>query len=103
MIEPVEAYDILAEFQTCDQIAQYLYNEGVTGTPNDSISCPIANFMRLQTGLDFDVTGDGINSCLDLGEEFSFYVTDAMIDFIFEFDEGGYSHLADPVYPETWH
>lgn len=108
MIDFGVAFDKLAQFETANDLADYFASEGVQGYKGAEESCPIANWMREQTGCLVSVTGDGISRYNEDEEEFieSHYEvwlnenfrnpTDAMLNFIIEFDGGDFPQLVRP-------
>jgi hypothetical protein len=79
---------------TRDEVADTLAELGVTGRPDSSNRCPIANYLRdrLPDVRDIDVSAEEITI------DFETYidVTDPVAGFISDFDQGYYSQLVAP-------
>ena len=100
MINPQTAFEKLAQFDTADEIAQYLQHLGIKGHRTSSTHCPISQFMSERTGLVVS-TGSAVRTFANveywkaLEHNFKAPVTDAMCDFIARFDRGRYPELID--------
>lgn len=93
-IDPEVVFDKLAQFQTADEIANYLRNEGIQGGRNLAFRCPIANYMRTHTGRKHGVTQDDVD--MDTGDlYYKRENTPAIKEFIVRFDQGLYEDLID--------
>lgn len=93
-----EAYDAVAQFQFGKDIAQFLKEQNVKGLAGGITSCPLAVWMRDQTGLNVRVnyatlrvlnTDTGSNS----DHAFIEQNTPAMQEFMKKFDSGSYDYL----------
>lgn len=91
MIDPQIAFDKLAQFTTANEVAEYLGYAGAQGVRGDWNNCPIANFMKNQTGRDMCATENRVWDYYDVNVRFA--STDAMEDFVVRFDEGEFSSL----------
>lgn len=85
-----EAYEALANFETANDVANYLKTQHITGNRQDDLSCPIAEYMSKMTGSTISV---GIKRMIDLDqtldeetEEDGIALSDAIIEFIRLFD-----------------
>jgi hypothetical protein len=80
---------------TRDKVAETLAGLGVTGKPDSSNRCPVANYLRdrLPDVRDIDVSIEEITI------DFETYVdvTNPVAEFISDFDQGYYSELARPL------
>lgn len=98
MIDPQVAFDKLAQFDSANEIAEYLLHLGIKGHRTSSTHCAISQFMSERTGLVVS-TGSAVRTFTDtkhwkaLEHNFKAPATDAMKDFIFRFDGGGYPEL----------
>lgn len=102
MIDFHVARDKLLQFETADEIAEFLFEQGVKGTRALSTSCAIANWMTETTGI-----GVAVNQ-IEMWESYNGAVvnygglvlhrhSDAISSFVIKFDEGHYPELiADP-------
>lgn len=99
MIDFMVAHDILAGFETADEIAQFLIGQGVKAFIGSATSCAISKWMKDVTGNDSIVTTYGSIgyrtegtrerlSCTEIEGN-----TDAMADFVSNFDNRLYPTL----------
>lgn len=100
MIDIVVALDKLSTFETADDIALFLGDQGAKGNLNNSISCVMSNWLH-------EVTGDTTiyTSKVAIGQyEVTAYDdnftsirehTIAMADFVSRFDNEHYPELVD--------
>lgn len=102
MIEPQVAFDKLAQFETSQDLANFLHAEGIKGYRKDANICPIATFMELQTGKMVGVSEDNIEHYNQGRIDFCFENTQAMYDFVVDFDAGGFDFLAARESSEDW-
>lgn len=98
MIDFTVAYDKLAQFETANEIAEYLKDCGIKANKREPNSCAISMWMNQQTGLLIRtgtfwtrVTADERGN-VTLAKE---YLTDAMTDFVIKFDKGKYPELVN--------
>lgn len=109
MIDFDVAFDKLAQFEDGLQIANYLKSEGVSGCRGSNENCPIANWMKEQTGELVEVSGDYISRCAEgvdndwiennyevFANEYFRDPTAAIVEFITDFDNGEYPELVGP-------
>lgn len=110
MIDPVVAWDKLSNFETAQEIREYFQSEGIKAVKADHKSCAIAQWL-------IDTTGDqnvSVNSRVQIGiktvvraldtgvklieseADYEFKHTQATLDFIEAFDNGGYPELESP-------
>lgn len=111
MIDPVVAWDKLKNFETAQEIREYFQSEGVKAVKGDHKSCAIAQWL-------IDTTGNpsvSVSSSVQIGistvtrtlgddiqfvrnqADHDFRHTPATLDFIEEFDNGGYPELESDV------
>lgn len=96
MIDPIVAYDKLAQFETEDEIAEFLYEVGIKGRRALANSCAISEYMAQMTGRKFSTC----NTIETIEEPIkTFRLTSAIDDFITSFDDNKYPELVDP---EGW-
>lgn len=98
MIDPQVAFDELAQFDSADEIAEYLQHLGIKGTRYSPYSCPISQFMSETTGLSAATSSlvRTFTSAEDMGlykHNFSEYATEAIRAFIWRFDRCDYPEL----------
>lgn len=92
--------DKLAAFDTADEIGKFLGAEGITGRIAKSTHCVIAEYIYQGIGQRVEVQTTSLVFRSALQSEFVFH-SDAMKEFICEFDEGGYPELEWCV-PDDW-
>ena len=104
MVDFYVAYDKLAQFKTADELADFFRHEGVKGFMHERRTCPIANWMKMQTGLEISaasdivdltpiVNGDGtLNEAATSSRAMATY---AMVGFMQNFDNCHYPSLVD--------
>lgn len=92
MIDPDVAFDKLCQFETADEVANFLCQEGIKGQRRVSDNCPISNWMSVTTGTSFST---GINVLLTGagGSTWLRQNTAALIEFVGLFDFGAYPEL----------
>lgn len=96
MIDFVVARDKLAGFETADEIAQFLLDQGVKGTLGSATNCAISMWMKEVTGDPSIRTTQACIACsLGLQNIVIETNTDAMADFVSKFDEAQYPALLD--------
>jgi hypothetical protein len=88
-----EAVDQL-ETYTADEIAELLTLAGKTGAPNDTLSCPMANYFYDVLGRECRVDNDSVYS--RKGDWESVALPKGVQHFISLFDEGQFEHLEVP-------
>lgn len=109
------AFDKLAGFETAKELADFFKHEGVKGYKGAEESCPIANWMAAQTGESISVTGDHIARYIPdelddwISDNYETFVgeyyrspTEAMMNFIIEFDGGDFPELVFPEYDREY-
>lgn len=119
MVDPVVAWDKLSNFETAQEIREYLQSEGIKAIKNSRHSCALADWMKQITGVNRVV----VNADISVGEklvpktwygemlitdgsrqkvaftseekvpEYVFPHTKATLDFIRNFDDGEYPEL----------
>lgn len=80
----------LHQFETADEIATFLEDEGIKGIIRGSSSCPLANFFS-KRGFDAAVCREHIY----ISGQNTFANTDALHNFVYNFDNGDYPQLID--------
>lgn len=90
MIEPGVLYDKIASLDCADEIAAFLGEQGVKGIPQEPHSCAIAIYFHSNTERFWEVN-DHVRAIS--GEETEFPCTQAMNDFIRNFDDEQYHSL----------
>lgn len=99
MIDLGVAYDKLAQFETSQEIAEYLQSEGVKGLRASSDRCAIAVWVQDLTGQQVLVNPGGMYTLVlndetgIMGYKEQFENTEAMYEFICMFDSGQYPDL----------
>lgn len=94
MLDFQVAFDKLAQFETAEQIRQYFVAEGYKGVTCSESHCPIASFLRDQTGEDISVAPVLIMRGGIVNVELN---TAAMQEFILNFDDEMYPELIIPA------
>lgn len=100
------AFDRLVSLETPEQVAEYLMNHGIKGIREELNYCPLAvYFQGVNETPDSEIGVDGrkiILSTYTYGgnyeEESLFECTPAMVDFIRQFDDGGFDELNEDEY-----
>lgn len=94
MIDFTVAYDKLAQFETADDIAEYMESCGIKATRGQMRSCAVSQWMKEQTGT---IIRTGVSSITtyDVNDSYvdSFMVNSVVADFIRNFDYGDYPQL----------
>lgn len=107
MIDFGVAFDKLAQFETANDLADYLKSENVKGYKGDEDRCAIAVWLTDQTGDAVSVSGDYVSRYFDfeddveenmqlwelLMEDNTRTPTPAMMEFISRFDDGDFPEL----------
>lgn len=102
MIDFVVARDKIAQFQCADDIADFLRYEGVNGVIGQADICPIASWMRITTGAPVCVSvrtmwiDESTSDTVSFDPSVEEKNTQAMTDFVREFDAGIYPDLISP-------
>ncbi len=90
-ISPEVAWDKLCTFEAAEEIREYFQFEGIKGIQKTPTSCPIANWIKYQTGLPAIV---GFNIHIGYGDDgSSFNHTPMTLEFMKAFDKGIYPEL----------
>lgn len=90
MIDPQVAFDKLAQFETPNELAEYLKTQGFVGRRSQVYSCPIANYMKTLTEFEFAVDTFRIDHW---ASRTKFITTTAIRDFVTLFDSGYFPEL----------
>lgn len=97
MIDFTVACDKLAQFESEFELALFLKDEGIKGLRQAHSYCPIANWVKLQTGEDVSVTGRNVwcftNPCMSDHKDRKYEASDAMNAFVNRFDAGEFGYL----------
>lgn len=93
MIEPVVAFEKISQFQTADELANFLIGEGVQGRIEAANSCVIAVYLKKTTGYTTYVDALDVGFYLDSGLVEQIDCTEVMGEFIKRFDDGEYPSL----------
>lgn len=98
VIDFIVACDKLKQFEESYQIAEFLASKGIRGHRGSAGSCPITNWIKSETYLpDVATCQDWIVDNTKAGPRdnpVKVDTTQAIYDFIMEFDGGGYENLA---------
>lgn len=94
MIDFALAHGKLSQFEYGAEIADFLKEQGIKGLVGGITSCPLAVWMRGQTGLNVRVNYSAMK-ILGFNNEITDYVfnTSAIKEFIKYFDDGDYPYL----------
>lgn len=98
MIDFQVAFDKLAQFETADELADFLLNEGIKAVPADANSCAISAWMKRTTEGEKIYTNTYSISEYSDSQEDAIHrasTTQPMIDFIVDFDMCRYPALID--------
>lgn len=95
MVNPEVAVAMLFSFDSSEEIAQFLAAEGITGFHQMTEACPIANYLNRETGLPVLVDSGSVLFKKTPDIAVSFDNTDAVYDFVNDFDDGEYPELAE--------
>lgn len=100
MIDFGVAFDKLAQFETPDEIADFLQEHGIKGLRSAAESCPISTWIRTQTG-EFTRSNRMTVRVFDSPDDMSFRdwreTSEGMKHFMFAFDGGCYPELIGRV------
>ncbi len=95
MIDKARIEDLLRQLGgTADEVAASLHTAGVTGIPDESHRCPVANYIRSCAPADARIRADGELVCVRRGEvHVDVSTPDAVAEFIAWLDRGAYPDL----------
>lgn len=103
MIDFGVAHDKLAQFESSYDLAIYLIGEGVQGDMEAADQCALSVWMSAQTGERVLVsTGEMWISDLEELDDSRRLHSEAMRDFVFQFDHGEYPDLVRPASPMVY-
>lgn len=90
----------LQGFETEEDLADYLHDYGIVARPRQARSCAIAKFVKIETGLDVVVVNsDAVRiENVDGFTTGSFRHTNAMANFVANYDRGWYPELVEEGY-----
>lgn len=94
-IAPEVAMDKLYGFETADEVAEFLQDQGIKAQRASATSCAISKWVSEVTG-EFVTTGPTSMSVGNLCEYQAFYHTKAVSEFIVLFDNGFFPELSTP-------
>lgn len=90
MIEPEVVLDKLGALGSYQAVAQFLHEEGVRGRQKSATACPVANYVRRETGLAISIHPEWFFSYRDQDRH---PVPESVGDFIHCFDLGQFPSL----------
>lgn len=96
MIDVQVARDKIAQFESPDELAAYFLEEGICGMIQKSDRCPIAVWMKQQTGEEIHVSASGMWRQVSAESGLQDFIehTPVLTSFVLKFDALNYPELA---------